>query len=229
MTGKRILVINPNSNASVTAGLDDALQEFRRRDELAIDCVTLHQAPFGIESDDDIRVVTSLVSARISADEENYDAFVIACYSDPGLSESRGMTARPVFGIHESAATLAASYGRRFGVLALGRESIQRHIAYIRQLGLQAFHAGERPLGISVDEAANDPATLDKIIITGRELIEADGAQMLILGCAGMAAHRKAAQDALGVPVIDPVQAAVITATQHWTMSARDDTALHEE
>ena len=61
----------------------------------------------------------------------------------------------------------------------------------------------------SVDEAASDPHILQKIIDTGRQLIEEDGAETLILGCSGLAAHRKAAQLELGVPVIDPVQAAV--------------------
>ena len=110
--------------------------------------------------------------------------------------------------------SLSATYGRRFGVLALGRESIQRHIAYVRQLGYQAFHAGERSLDVSVDEAANDPHILQKIIDTGKQLINEDGAETLILGYAGLAAHRKAAQLELGIPVIDPVQAAVQMAAE---------------
>lgn len=85
---------------------------------------------------------------------------------------------------------------------------------YVRKLGLANFHAGERPLAISVDQAANDPHTLQKIIDTGRELIEEDGAETVILGCAGMAKHRQPAQDKLGVPVIDPVQAAVALIAQ---------------
>jgi allantoin racemase len=209
MSEKRVLIINPNSNQSVTDGLAAAVAEDALPGTLALDCVTLAEAPFGIETDDDIEAVIPLIMARISAVSDDYDAFVIACYSDPGLIEARDLTAKPVLGIQESAVSLAASYGRRFGVLALGRESIQRHIAYVRELGMQSFHAGERPLGISVDDAVNDPGTLGRIIETGRELIDEDRAELLILGCAGMSIHRKAAQTALGVPVIDPVQAAV--------------------
>ena len=76
------------------------------------------------------------------------------------------------------------------------------------------FSAGERPLDISVDDAANDPEVLQKIIDTGRQLVEEDGAETLILGCAGLAAHRKAAQMELGVPIIDPVEAAVTMAVE---------------
>ena len=209
----KILVINPNSNESVTQRIERALQSRSADYDLDITCSTLAEGPFGIESDEDIDAVVPLVVSEICSNDE-YDAFVIACYSDPGLYECRAISARPVFGIHESAVSLAATYGQRFGVLTLGRESIQRHIAYIRQLGYQSFHAGERPLDISVDEAANDPDVLQKIIDTGRWLVEEDGAEILILGCAGLAAHRKAAQQKIGVPVIDPVEAAVKMAAE---------------
>ena len=216
MTTRRILVINPNSNRTVTAGIDAAVASARRPGELDIDCVTLDEAPFGIETDEDIAAVVPMVVHRISADCPHYDAFVIACYSDPGLNESRTICKKPVFGIHESAVALSASFERRFGVLALGRESIQRHIAYVRSIGMQEFHAGERPLDLSVDAAANDPESLARIVATGRELIDEDGAETLVLGCAGMARHRRAAQEQLGVPVIDPVQAAVTMAQQSF-------------
>ena len=69
--------------------------------------------------------------------------------------------------------------------------------------------AGELPLNISVDEAANDAGTLDKVVVAGRRLVEEYGAESLILGCAGMAAIKAAAETKLPVPVIEPVQAAV--------------------
>ncbi|MDX1482668.1 MAG: aspartate/glutamate racemase family protein [Woeseiaceae bacterium] len=211
---KRILIINPNSNTRVTEEIDRSVDAERRAAELDIVCVDLPEAPQGIESDEDIAAVEPLVERKIHDESTAYDAFVIACYSDPGLRASRAATDKLVFGIQESAADLAASYGKRFGVLALSRDSIQRHIAYIRSIGLHEFHAGERPLGISVAESVADPQTLDKIVATGRELIEADGAELLVLGCAGMVRHRAAAQERLGVPVIDPVLAAVKMAKQ---------------
>lgn len=212
---RRVLVINPNSNDSVTRGIDAALDSYRSRHNLHIDCVTLETGPFGIETDEDIRVVSPLVTTRIS-ECPDYDAYVIACYSDPGLNESRTISKQPVLGIHESAVALSASHSRRFGVVALGRESIQRHIAYVRSLGLQDWHAGERPLNISVDAAANNPKVRSQIVETGRMLVEEDGAETVILGCAGLASHRRAVQQALGVPVIDPVQAALTLAADSF-------------
>jgi len=210
----RLLIINPNSNESVTQGLRDALKTSDCAKGMEVDCIELADGPFGIESDEDIQTVVPLLVQEISSRDADYDAFVIACYSDPGLAECRAVTTKPVFGIHESAVTLSASIGAKFGVLALGRDSIQRHIAYVRQLGLQEYHAGERPLNITVDEGTNDPGTLDKVITAGLELIEEDGADSIVLGCAGLAQHRKPAQQALGVPVIDPVLAATALAAQ---------------
>jgi len=208
---RRILVINPNSNVSVTRGLEKSLVTLCKELGVEVECHTIAAAPFGIESDEDIEQVAPLVVEHIGR-HPGFDAYVVACYSDPGLAEARRTIRAPVLGIHESATAQCAAQGLRFGVLALGRESIQRHIAYVRQLGFQAYHAGERPMDISVDAAANDPATLDKIIQNGRLLIEEDGAETIILGCAGLAAWRNDAQRSLGVPVIDPVMAAVSTA-----------------
>ncbi len=209
----RILVINPNSIVSVTRGIDQSLQSCRAIHKFDIFCSTLADGPFGIETDEEIAAVVPLVVDEIRGNDAA-DAFVIACYADPGLEESRAVALHPVFGIQESAVSLSATYGRRFGVLAMGRESIQRHIAYIRQLGCQEFHAGERPLDVSVDGTVSDPHILQKIIEIGRQLVEEDGAETLILGCAGLAGHRKAAQMELGVPLIDPVEAAVTMAAE---------------
>ncbi len=209
----RILVINPNSNEFLTRAIDKALDDSRAANNIDISCITLADGPVAIETDEDLRIAVPLVVNEIWGND-NADAFVIASYSDPGLEESREKTEKPVFGIQESAIALSAAYGRRFGVLALGRDPIQRHIAYVRQMGCQEFHAGERPLDISIDKSSTDPEVLYKIIETGRQLIEEDGAETLILGCAGLAEHRKAAQLELGVPIIDPVEAAVTMAVE---------------
>jgi len=206
MRQKKILVINPNSNESVTVGLRESLTEFSN--EADIECCTLEKGPFGIESDDDVARVIPLVIERVSTSPE-FDAFVIACYSDPGIQECREQTCKPVFGMQQSAVETAVSSGGKFGVLALSDESIQRHIDYIRELGYEGQLAGELPLDITVDEAANDAGTLEKVIAQGRRLVDESGAGVLILGCAGMAAIREAAQMKLPVPVIEPARAAI--------------------
>jgi Asp/Glu/hydantoin racemase len=207
----RIHVINPNSNEAVTAGLDAALEPLRFPGGPDITCTTLAEAPFGIETQEHIESVT-LPLARLVADDNASCAFVIACYSDPGLHACREATRRPVFGIAECGVLTALARADRFGVIAIRTRSIRRHIRYLRQMGLMDRLAGERALEMSVAETASGDRTLDRMIEVGQALRDLDGAEAIIMGCAGMARHRRPLEEALGVPVIDPTQAAVAMA-----------------
>ena len=208
---KRIHVVNPNSNQTVTDGISDALETLRFADGPAIDCTTLAEGPYGIESQADSDSVALPLRKLVEGDNSS-DAFIIACNSDPGLHVCREGTDRPVFGIAECGVLTALARGERFGVLAIAQRSIRRHIRYLRQMGLMERLAGERPLDMSVAETASGEQTLNKMIAVGSELRDTDGADVLVMGCAGMARHRKSLEDALGVPVIDPTQAAVTMA-----------------
>jgi Asp/Glu/hydantoin racemase len=206
-----ILVINPNSNPAVTAGLDAALVTLRMADGPSIRCATLPEGPFGIECQKDVEQVT-LPLRRLVEQDNAADAFVIACFSDPGLHVCREATRRPVFGINECGVLSALARGDRFGIIAIAAKSIARHRRYLRQMGLAERLAGERPLGLSVAETASDERAFARMEAVGRELVEKDGADVIIMGCAGMARHRRPLETTLGVPVIDPTQAAVAMA-----------------
>jgi allantoin racemase len=205
---RKILVINPNSNQKVTRNLAEALQPLSFEGGPEIDCMTLAEGPFGVETQADVESVTMPLRALVAADN-SANAFVIACYSDPGLQVCREATPRPVFGIAEAGVLSALARGDRFGVIAVAQRSIGRHLRYLRQMCLMDRFAGERPLEMSVAEAASGDGTLARMIDIGRELKDKDGANAIVMGCAGMSRHRAALEHALGVPVIDPTQAAV--------------------
>jgi allantoin racemase len=207
----RIRVINPNSNEAVTRGVDAALAPLRFANGPEIVCSTLHEGPFGIETQADVESVVMPLRRMVEVDNAS-DAFVIACYSDPGLHVCRESTTRPVFGIAECGVLTALARAGRFGVIAIGQRSIARHMRYLRQMGLTDRLAGERPLEMSVAETASAEKTLERMIDIGRQLKEQDGAETVVMGCAGMARHRLPLEQALGVPVIDPTQAAVTMA-----------------
>jgi Asp/Glu/hydantoin racemase len=207
----RIRVVNPNSNEAVTQGIDAALEPLRFDDGPEIVCSTLAEGPFGIETQADVDGVVMPLCRLVKADNAS-DAFVIACYSDPGLHTCREATQRPVFGIAESGVLTALARADRFGVIAISARSIARHRRYLRQLGLIDRLAGEQPLDMSVAETASGEGTLARMIEVGRELKERDGAEAIVMGCAGMARHRRPLEDALAIPVIDPTQAAVTLA-----------------
>jgi Asp/Glu/hydantoin racemase len=208
---KRIVVINPNSNETVTRGLDDALRPLAFEGGPEIVCRTLAEGPYGIESQADVESVVLPLRRLVESDNEA-DAFVIACFSDPGLHVCRDGTDRPVFGIAECGVLAALARADRFGVIAIQSRSIGRHLRYLRQMGLMERLAGERPLEMSVAESAAGEKTLDRMIEVGSELRDRDGAEAIVMGCAGMARHRRPLEEALGVPVVDPTQAAVAMA-----------------
>jgi allantoin racemase len=207
----RILVINPNSNEAVTRGLDEALRPLAFADGPEIVCTTLADGPFGIESQADAESVTMPLRRLVEGDNRS-DAFVIACYSDPGLDVCREATRRPVFGIAEAGVLTALARADSFGVIAIRQGSIPRHIRYLRRMALMDRLAGERPLEMSVADTASGDETLGRLIEVGRALRDEDGAGAIVMGCAGMARHRRALEETLGVPVIDPTQAAVAMA-----------------
>jgi len=207
----RIQAINPNSNEVVTDGIRAAVDAMRLPGGPEINCVTLTEGPLGIESQADVEQVTLPLRTLVASDRES-DAFIIACYSDPGLHVCREATTKPVFGINECAVLTALARGDRFGVLAIKDASVRRHMRYLRQMGLIDRLAGERALDLSVAETASGPNTFARMVAVGEQLRDIDNADIVVMGCAGMARHRQMLEAELGIPVIDPCQAAVAMA-----------------
>lgn len=206
----KILVLNPNGSTDVTATISESIEPLRVRTGHDIVCDYLPDAPLGIETDADVARVAPMVVEAI--EQSDADAIVVACFSDPGVAAARERTDRPVIGIAEAAYYAALQWAPRFGVVSLGPSSIARHAAHIERLGLTTRLAGDRSVRMSVAEAADAHSARGPVARTGKELKEQDGAGVVILGCAGMGGHRPALQEELGIPVIDPVQAAVATA-----------------
>ncbi len=205
---KEIIVINPNSNEHVTSSMDTALEPLRSANGPVIKSVTNLDGPPGIESQQDADSAAVQVIDIIKRNN-SADAFVIACFSDPGIYAAREVTNKPVFGIAESGILTALSLGSSFGILAILDTSVPRHIRYIRSLGLEKRLAGDLAIGLGVAELSNEKKTFHRLQEVGRKLRDNSGASVLILGCAGMARYRLSLQESLGMPVVDPSQAAV--------------------
>jgi allantoin racemase len=205
---QRILVINPNSTQAVTDGIDRALDPLRLADGPVFECVTLAEGPPGIQTQRDVDGVIGPLTRLIASREQDCDAFVIACYSDPGLYSAREVTRKPVLGISECGVLTALTLGHRFGVIAILAGSIPRHLRYLGAMGVTDRLAAELPVGLQVTELADAGRTRERLIATGRQLVETHGAHVIVMGCAGMAQYRKVLEDAVGVPVVEPTQAA---------------------
>lgn len=208
----KIAVLNPNSSDAVTRSMEGCLREMQGRTPHRIECHTLPGAPVGIETNAHVAMVTPMVVDWVT--RQDADAYVIACFSDPGLAQARQAVRQPVLGIAESGYVGALLHGDRFGVISLGPSSISRHRAMIERLGLIARLAGDRAVDMSVVEANDASAARTAVTRVARTLRDEDGAEVLILGCAGMGQQRGLLQQKTGCIVIDPVQAAVSDAIQ---------------
>ena len=207
---KPLVIINPNSSENVTASIDAAVEPLRRFG-VPVTCLTLPEGPPGIENqlqaDLTIAPMIDLALAQTEA-----AGFVIACFGDPGLHALRDATSLPVVGIQEAAVSTALTLGHRFGVISILPASIPRHLRSFGAMGVLDRLAGDRALGLGVAELASADKSLQAMITTGQRLRDEDGANVLIMGCAGMAQYRQPLEDATGLPVVEPCQAATAMA-----------------
>lgn len=207
-----LYVINPNSSQAVTDGIDSAMAPLRRADGPRIECVTLADGPPGVQTQQDVDRAALSVLRFAQAHQGRAAGFVTACFSDPGLHMLRELPGVLSLGISECGALTAMTLGQRFGVVAILQGSIGRHWRTWGAMGIGQRVAGEVAIGRGVTELADHAATLAAMVAAGRRLRDEHGANVLLMGCAGMAAFRAPLQDATGLPVVEPTQAAVAMA-----------------
>ncbi|KNY24486.1 aspartate/glutamate racemase family protein [Methylobacterium sp. ARG-1] len=204
-----IVVVNPNSDATVTTALSVAAEPFRMPGAPSIECVTFDDGPPGILTELHVHEA-ALRFGQYAAERRDAGAFICACYSQPGVDLARSLTTVPVFGIQDAGVLAALARADRFGVIAVAQGSIPRHLRHLRRMGVEHRLAAEVALAepISVAESGRGERSLALLMRAGAELVEA-GAGAIVLGCAGMSGHKDRLAAELGLPVIDPVQAAI--------------------
>ncbi|MEM6727403.1 MAG: aspartate/glutamate racemase family protein [Pseudomonadota bacterium] len=197
-----IHVINPNASDRVTDAIRAALGGAD-----AVTCHTSHAGPPAIESHADFEAsIPPLIGMARGLDA---DVLVVACFSDPGVDALRAALACPVIGIQEAAVEEAIAAKRRFGIVAIVAASVERQARALRARGQLALWAGSRPLDLGVAALADRARTEARMAEVARALRDEDGAETLILGCAGMPFYRDWLEEDVGLPVIEPCQAAL--------------------
>ena len=121
----------------------------------------------------------------------------------------REQSERPVLGIAEAGVLTALTLGPRFGIIAMLQNSIPRHLRYLGAMGVMGRFAGDLPVNLTIAEMADDALTLGRMVAVGRSLRDTHHADVLVMGCAGMARFREPLERELGIPVVEPTQAAV--------------------
>lgn len=206
----RILVINPNTTASMTAGIGAAA---RAAAAAGTEIVATNPAmgPASIEGYYDEALAVPGLLEEILRHERGagMDGTVIACFDDVGVDAARSVAGGPVIGICEAAMQTAALLGGRFSVVT----TLARSVPALERLAGRYGMAGRcrvRAAGVPV-LALEDPASgaVERVKDAIRHAIAEDGAESIVLGCAGMADLARTLGAELGVPVVDGVSAAV--------------------
>ena len=205
----RIAVINPNTTQSMTEVIAAAARG-AASPGTDIAAITARSGPVSIEGHYDEAVAAVGLIETIRAEGDVYDAYVIACFGDPGLQAVRELVRGPVLGIAEAAMHAASMVATGFSVVTtLARtRTIAEHL--VHSYGMERLCRRVRATDIAVLDL-DDPASGARAVIGAecRRAIAEDGSGAIVLGCAGMADLARDLSGELGVPVIDGVAVAV--------------------
>ncbi|MBT4888204.1 MAG: Asp/Glu racemase, partial [Rhodospirillales bacterium] len=181
----------------------------RSQDGPEIECRTLADGPIAIENEIQGAQVVPSLCRLIEQESEYTGAFVVACYSDPGVLAARDVTDKPVIGICEAGLSTALNFGDRVGVLHNGVEDIIPAMRGARALGLDSRVVGGRSIDVPMARMDEQGLVLEQMTKAAHQLEDELHASVLVFGCAAMTPFRRSLEKECGLPVIDPAQAAV--------------------
>ena len=204
----KILIINPNSDPAMTAAIQKSADNFASG-EFDVVCKSTPGAPEFIETYEDMLKAAPGMVQLVRENEDEFDAFVIACHDDPNLDAMKEITSKPVVGIGEASMKIASMLGHRFSVVSTMKHSIPNKEALIRKYHLQDLLASVRAPSDEMATASDE----EKYLQAAHLALEEDMAEVIVLGCAGMAGLDRHLEGKLGAPVLDGVVCALIIAT----------------
>ncbi|WP_319782995.1 aspartate/glutamate racemase family protein [Oceanisphaera sp. IT1-181] len=207
----RIKIINPNTTQSFTDALQ-TLADTVSRPDTEILAVSPASGPASIESFyDEALSVPGVLEEIIKGDrEENIDAYVLACFGDPGLYAARELTDKPVLGIAEAAFHMAVMSGAYFTIVTTAPRVRFMTEHLVNRYGFSEQCKNIRTTPMKVLDLATSPETaIAKVIAECLLAIKEDHAEAIVLGCAGMSQYREYIEQQIGIPVIDGTVAAV--------------------
>lgn len=206
----KIKVINPNTTLGMTKSIDRAARSVARIDTEIL-TVSPEMGPESIESYyDEYLSVPGILDEIKKGEEEGADAYVIACYDDPGLKAARELTISPVIGIVEASLYMASMLAARFSIVTVPSRMTTIKEELVSEYGMDSRVKNIRTIPLCVvDFDRNKELGMDMLRKEAHKAIEEDEAEAVLLGCAGMAEFADSLENELGVPVIDGVVAAV--------------------
>lgn len=176
--------------------------------------VTCNSPSFGVHSVDNMFTwnisSVSVLDELIRSEEEDYDAYVIACFWNPGLQAAREITDKPVVGIGQASLLCGQMIGERASVICVGDTSTHLYRADVERYGMQNRIASYKSANIASEDSFTNPEEVEKIIVNvAREAVEQDKADVILLGCGVMSEFSEHISEKVGVPVVNPIGAGI--------------------
>ncbi|BCJ92227.1 Asp/Glu/hydantoin racemase [Terrihabitans soli] len=205
----RVLVVNPNTTAGMTAKIGAAAKAASSPGTEII-AVNPAMGPASIEGYyDEAFALPGLLQEIAKGEKAGTDGAVIACFDDTGLDAARALATMPVVGICESALAAAGMIATKISVVTTLSRSIVPIEHLVRKYGFAeraSVHASEIPV-LALEDPKSEASSVLRAAIAAA--LKSDGSDAVVLGCAGMADLAKALSSEFGVPVIDGVSAGV--------------------
>jgi allantoin racemase len=204
----RVLIINPNSDLEMTQAIQETAENFSKGNFVTT-CLFTPGAPKFIETYEDQEKAAPGMIKLVKENQDQYDTFIVACHCDPNLEVIKEITTKPVVGIGESSMKMASMMGQSFSVIQTSEFSIPIKEKLVRRYHLEDSLASIRAPG----KEMKNMSEAQKYIETARAAVKKDGADVIVLGCAGMTGLDRMIQKELRIPVLDGVVCGLIIAT----------------
>ena len=201
----KALVINPNTSAAMTREIKETTDQLFRP-PWSVEVRAAPAGPESLESWSDYYLASVCVLPLI-AEMSDVDGVVLACFGDPGLYVLKESCEVPVVGIAEASIALSTLIGAKFGILAGMGRAVALMDNMVQTYGMGSRYAGSVSLGMRVLEFERDRNRTLKNLERASEAARKRGAEVLLLGCAGLTGFVAELQENVQMPVIDPVEA----------------------
>jgi allantoin racemase len=202
----RILIVNPNTSAEMTADIATAAAH-AAAPSTEVRCVSPDAGPQTIEGVTDETLAAAYTVELLAGERDGYDGYVIACYGDPAVTACRELLDAPVVGIAEASFHMACLVAHRWSVITLLPRLRSVLGDLILRNGLERRCASIRSVSTGVGVAG--PEVLEALLEEARRAVRQDGGEAILLGCAGLGPIAEQMRESLDVPVLEGVACAV--------------------
>ena len=211
---KKMLWINPVGWNIFDKPMAEYFSKFMS-DDVKVDVISYKEGPHHLEYQfyEALMGVDILKSVK-RAELDGYDAAIIGCFYDPFLSEAREISEIVITAPAESSFSIAISLGQKFSIIVGRRKWIPQMQENVLKYGFNEKLASFRSIDMGVlDFQTNKEETERRLLKAGKEAVEKDMAEVIILGCTAEFGFYRKMQDELGVPVIDATIAPLFMAS----------------